>query len=345
MSAHVRRGLRCAAAGAVVAAGAVSLSSPASAAPAKVDRVPYTCTATNSTIDLSLDGSQQFYVTAETDLPTTVQSGETVPATDTTLTLDLSVKLVNRLMGPMKVTDVKGGSSTKVDLTAVAPGGDVIKAIHETVTGPNGESGPLVKDWVKLVKDQEVSIVAQGKVGAIPVPEAPAANGLIYVQTPKSFTLHSEMSPPVIGSIAKADLECKHGTLSGTTFTAGAGAERVIGTIPIGAGCSQTDCPVPADTNTDGPGTDPGTGSGDGTDPEVIDPVNPDDPTDVSDSGYTWEDTDGDGVADTQTTSTSAETTELPATGSPVAAGLAALLAALVAVRLALAIRTRRTGA
>jgi len=332
------------AAAAVVTGGMISLPTAAGAAPASVDRVPYACTATNSTIDMSLDGTQQFYVTAETDLPASVQPGDTVPATATTLTLDLSTRLVNRLIGPMKVTDVKGGSTTNVDLKAVASGGQVIKTINQPVKGPNGESGPLVKDWVKLVKDQEVSIVAQGKVDAIAVPEG---DGLIYVQTPQSFMLHSEMTPPVAGNIDKADLECVHGTVqAGNTVAKGDPARRVIGTITLGGGCSGTDCPLPADTGTGGPSQPgPGTGDGSGTDPEVIDPVIPDDETVISDSGYTWEDTDGDGVADTQVRSTSAETTSLPATGSPVAAGLAALFGALVAVRLALAARARRTGA
>ncbi|MFS0883713.1 DUF6801 domain-containing protein [Aeromicrobium sp. 179-A 4D2 NHS] len=347
LSAPVRRGLRGLAAGTVVAAGIVSLPAAASAAPAKVERVPYACTATNTTIDLSLDGTQQFYVTAETNLPDRVQPGDTVPATDTTLTLDLSVKLVNRLMGPMKVTDVKGSSTTNVDLKGVAPGGEV-KTINQQVKGPNGEPGPLVKDWVKLVKDQEVSMVAKGKVDAVPVPEVPDGNGLIYVQTPQSFVLHSEMTPKVVGSIGEADLECVHGTVqAGNTVKEGDPAERVIGTIALGAGCSETDCPLPADSGTGGPGpTDPGSGDGSGTDPEVIDPVVPDDETVISDSGYTWEDTDGDGVADTQVpTSTSAETTSLPATGSPVAAGFAGLFGILLAARLALGARARRTGA
>lgn len=346
MSAPAGRGLRVAAVGAVLTAGVIAIPSSASAAPAKVDRVPYACTATNSTIDLSLDGTQQFYVTAETDLPASVNSGDTVPATDTTLTLDLSVKLVNRLMGPMKVTDVKGSSTTNVDLKGVAPGGEV-KTINQQVKGPSGEPGPLVKDWVKLVKDQEVSIVAKGKVDAVPVPEVDEGNGLIYVQTPQSFVLHSEMTPKVVGTIGEADLECVHGTVqAGNTVKKGDPAQRVIGTIALGAGCSESECPLPADSGTGGPGpTDPGSGDGSGTDPEVIDPVVPDDETAIDGSGYTWEDTDGDGVADTQVPSSSAETMSLPATGSPFAAGLAGLFGALVAVRLALAVRARRTGA
>jgi len=338
MSAHVGRGLRIVASGALVAAGTVLLAAPADAAPARLERVGYTCKATNSVINTSLQGPQQFYVTADTDLPASVTPGSTVPATDTTLTLFLPPKLVNRLTGAMKVTDVKGSSTTNVDLQAVAPGGDVIKTVNAPVKGPDGEPGPLVKDWVKLVPDTEISIVARGKVDAIPVPEAPEGNGLIYVQMPKEFTLHSEMTPPVIDTIDKADLRC---TRDKDTADA-----RVIGTIKIGAGCSEADCPLPAasggggnPTPTDGP-------AGPGTDPEVIDPVIPDDPTDVSDSGYEWEDTDGDGVPDSpSSTATSAETTSLPDTGSPVATALAGLFAALVAVRLALAVRGRRTGA
>ncbi len=335
-SQHVGRGLRIAAAGALVAAGTVMLSAPAEAVPAKIERVGYTCKATNAVINTSLQGPQQFYVTAETDLPASVSPGDTVPATDTTLTLYLPPKLVNRLMGPMKVTDVKGASTTNVDLQAVAPGGDVIETINAPVKGPNGEPGPLVKDWVKLVADSEVSIVARGKVDAISVPSAPSGNGLIYVQMPAEFMLHSEMQPPVLDSISEADLRC--------TRDEATAAARVIGTIKIGAGCSESECPLPAANAAPGNGGgNGGGGGGPATDPPVIDPVVPDAETDVSDSGYEWEDTDGDGVPDSP--ATSAETTSLPDTGSPFAAALAGLFAALVAVRLALAVRARRTGA
>ena len=99
----------------------------------------------------------------------------------------------------------------------------------------------------------------------------------------------------------------------------------------------------PGTGGTAGGGGTGGGGGGPATDPPVIDPVVPDSETDVSDSGYEWEDTDGDGVPDSP--ATSAETTSLPDTGSPFAAALTWLFAALVAVRLALAVRARRTGA
>lgn len=345
LSAHVRRGLRLAVASAVVGGGAIAFSAPAQAVPASIERVPYVCKALNSTIDLSLQGPKQFYVTSQTDLPASVEAGATVPATETSLTLALSTALVDRLYGPMKVRRVKGSSTTKVDLQAVAPGGELVETMSPDVKGPNGEPGPLVNDWVDLTEGSEVSIVARGRVDAVDVPQAADGNGLIYVQMPLSFTLHSEMDPPVVGSISKADLRCTRGVLN----SAGDGVvpdkeQRIIGTIAVGAGCSQTECPPPpVGSGTETP-EDPDVPDGSGTDPEVIDPVNPDDPTDVSDSGYTWEDSDGDGVADT-TTSVSAETTELPATGSPFAAGLAALFGLLVAIRLALAVRERRAGA
>ncbi|WP_313408494.1 DUF6801 domain-containing protein [Aeromicrobium sp.] len=345
-SASVRRALRFAVASAVVGASAVHLSAPAQAAPASIDRVPYVCKALNNTIDLSLQGPKQFYVTSETDLPASVQPGDTVPATETTLTLALSTPLVDRLYGPMKVRKVKGSSTTKVDLQAVAPGGELIETMSPVVKGPNGEPGPLVNDWVNLTPGQEVSIVADGVVDPVTVPQSDQTTGLIYVQMPLTFMLHSEMDPPVVGSIAKADLKCTRGVLNSAGTEVVADKEhRIIGTIAVGAGCSQTECPPPPVGSGDdtGGGGDDDLPPGSGTDPEVIDPVNPDDETDIDDSGYDWDEDGSD--SDGNTTGVSDETTELPATGSPFAAGLAGLFGVLLAVRLALGVRARRTGA
>lgn len=348
MSAHVRRGLRFSVASAVVAASAVHLAAPAQAAPASIDRVPYVCKALNNTIDLSLQGPKQFYVTSETDLPDSVSPGDTVPATATTLKLALSVPLVDRLYGPMKVRKVKGSSTTKVDLQAVAPGGELIETMSPDVKGPNGEKGPLVNDWVNLTPGAEVETTARGVVDPVKVPQSEETNGLIYVQMPLTFTLHSEMDPPVVGSISKADFKCTRGVLNaaGTDVVADT-EQRIIGTIKVGTGCSEADCPPPpvgSGAPGDGPG-DPDVPPGSGDDPEVIDPVIPDDETDISDSGYNWEDDDDSNGGSDTVTGVSDTTTELPATGSPFAAGLAGLFGVLLAVRLALAVRARRTGA
>lgn len=351
ISAHARRGLRLAVASAVVGASAVHLAAPAQAAPASIDRVPYVCKALNNTIDLSLQGPKQFYVTSETDLPASVAPGDTVPATATTLKLALSVPLVDRLHGPMKVRKVKGASTTKVDLQAVAPGGKLIETMSPDVKGPNGEKGPLVNDWVNLTPGSEVEITARGVVDPVTVPQSEETNGLIYVQMPLTFTLHSEMDPPVVGSISKADLKCTRGVLNaGGTDVVADKEQRIIGTIKVGTGCSEADCPPPPVGSGTGGGGGGGGGDdddvtpGSGQDPDVIDPPNYDNETDISDSGYNWEDDDDSNGGSDTVTGVSDTTTELPATGSPFAAGLAGLFGVLLALRLALAVRARRTG-
>lgn len=333
LSAPARRGLRGVAAGAVVAAGIVLLPATAQAAEAGIDRVGYECIPSNPLIKSALEKHYQFYVSAKTDLTERVDAGTTVPQTSTKLSLTLSKDLVDHLYNSaMKVRKVKGSSRSDVVLQAVGPGGTLIEERSEKV------SGLVVPNWVNLTPGSEVTIDANGTVAEVAVPASDQNKGLIYVQMPKSFFLDSEMDPPVLGSIKEAELKC--------TRQSDDASARVIGTIDIGDGCSESECPLPKATGGNpGGGDDDDDGSGPATDPEVIDPVIPDDETDISDSGYTWEDTDGDGVADTQVRSTSAETTSLPATGSPFAAGLAGLFGALVAIRLALAVRARRTGA
>ncbi|GAA3539971.1 hypothetical protein AFL01nite_29350 [Aeromicrobium flavum] len=330
-----RRGLRFAIATGVVAAGMVQLSPAANAADAKVERVGYTCKATNSVINQSLQGPQQFYVTAETTLPDRVQPGETVPATKAKLTLVLPPKLVNRLYGPMKVRQVKGGSVSDTILQAVSPEG-----VLDTRAVP--VRNLLVKNWVDLTPDQEVSIVAEGDVNAVPVPsDVPGGNGLIYVQMPPKFVLNSEMNPPVIDAIDKADLNCVR--------DANDAASRVIGTIPIGAGCSESECPLPAENATPSDpddGDDDGPNDGSGTDPDVIEPGDPAPITPVDgynddDYGVSPADADDGGSTD----SANYTTTELPATGSPFGPALIGVLGALALARIALVVRSRRRSA
>ncbi|MTB89686.1 hypothetical protein H9L21_14080 [Aeromicrobium senzhongii] len=323
----VRRGLRFTIATGVVAAGLVQLAPTATAADAKVERVGYTCKATNSVINTSLQGPQQFYVTAETTLPESVQPGETVAATKAKLTLFLPPKLVNRLYGPMKVRQVKGGSTSDTILQAVAPGAGLLETRKEPVRNL------VVKNWVDLRPDQEVAIVAEGDVSAVPVPQVDGGNGLIYVQMPPQFVLHSEMNPPVIGAIDKADLNCIRDKSDA--------ASRVIGTIKIGAGCSETECPLPAaDANPTNPGGDGDTpGDGSGTDPEVIEPGEPVPVTQID--GYN-DDNYGVSPADAASGGGSYRTTELPATGSPFGPGLLGVFGALVLARIALVLRSRR---
>ncbi|SKB07727.1 DUF6801 domain-containing protein [Aeromicrobium choanae] len=325
-AAATRRGLRLAAATALVVAGVTHLAPTAVAAPAGIERVGYECQATNPIINSTLEGHYQFYVTAQTDLPERVEAGASVPATDTTLSLTLARDLVDHLYTKMQVRRVRGTSRSDVVLQAVAPGGEVLETRNEKVSG-------LQADWVPIATGAEITIPASGTVAAVDVPDAAAGNGLIYVQMPKTFYLDSVMDPPVLGSVSDAELECVRQSDDA--------AARVIGTIAIGDGCSETECPLPAATGGGGNGGgDGGTGAGDGTDPEVIDPVDADDPSDV-DSEYAFDD-DGDGTDDGTVAAASAETTELPATGSSFGPALAVLLAALVALRLGLAVRLRR---
>lgn len=313
-----RRGLQLAITGAVVAAG-VSMPTTAHAAPAGIDRVGYECQATNPVVNATLEGNYQFYVTARTDLPERVEAGQTVPATDTTLTLTLSEPLVTHLYNKMSVRRVKGSSRSDVTLQAVFPGGEV-----ENLSEP--VNGLVVPDWVEISPGSEVDIAANGTVDAVAVPDN-APNGLIYVQMPKVFFLDSHMDPPVLGSVAETELRCER--------QSDAADARVIGTIAIGDGCPESDCPL-ADEDPGQPGGGGGGGGGEaGTEPDVIDPTVPDPETAISDSDYGWDDGESGGAV-------SARTTELPATGSGLGAGLGALFAALVAVRVALAVRTRR---
>ncbi|MET0467846.1 MAG: DUF6801 domain-containing protein [Aeromicrobium sp.] len=324
-AAAARRGLRFAVATALVAAGVTHLAPAASAAPAGIDRVGYECQATNPVVNATLEGHYQFYVTARADLPDRVEAGSAVPATATELSLTLSRDLVDHLYTTMKVRRVKGSARSKVDLQAVAPGGEVSATLNPDV------SGLVVPDWVQVTPGAEITIVANGTVPEVTVPASAGPNGLVYVQMPKKFYLDSEMDPPVLGSVSEAELECVRQDDSASA--------RVIGTIAIGDGCSESECPLPAGSQgpTD-PGEDPG--AGDGTDPEVIDPVTTDDPTAV-DSEYAFDD-DDDSADDGTVAAGSAETTELPATGSSFGPALAALLAALVALRIGLAVRLRR---
>lgn len=321
-AAAARRGLRFAIATALVGAGITQLAPAASAAPAGVERVGYECQATNPIINSTLEGHYQFYVTAETDLPDSVQAGATVPATDTTLTLILSRDLVDHLYTKMEVRRVRGTSRSDVVLQAVAPGGEVLETRNEPVSG-------LQADWVQIQTGAELTIPAAGTVAAIDVPST-AENGLIYVQMPQTFYLDSVMDPPVLGSVSEAELECVRQSDNA--------AARVIGTIPIGAGCTAVECPLPPASGGGGGGGGGG-GTGDGEDPEVIEPVTPDEETAVDDV-YAWDDETSD---DTSVAAASAETTALPATGSSFGPILGAALAVLVALRIGLAVRLRRT--
>lgn len=328
----VRRGSALLVTTALASAGAqVVLAPAASAADARVERVGYTCQATNSIIDASLQGPQQFYVTAQTTLPDSVASGDTVPETRAELTLFLPVKLVNRLMDAMKVTDVKGSSTSDVVIEGVAPGGEVVDTMNVPV------NDLLAPDWVPLTHGKEVPIPVAGTVEPIKVPELPDGNGLIYVEMPPSFVLHSEMQPPVLGSIDKADLNCKR-----DKFTRDA---RVIGTIAVGDGCDESECPLPnagAGVTDPGDGGDGG-GSTGGEDPPVIDP--PANAPGDNGSGGSGGNGSGDGSGGGDSDTSPYTTTELPSTGSPVGLGLIGLLALVAVGRLALVVRNRRAKA
>lgn len=324
-AAAARRGLRFAIATALVGAGVTQVAPAASAAPAGVERVGYECQATNPIINSTLEGHYQFYVTAETDLPDSVQAGATVPATDTTLSLILSRDLVDHLYTKMEVRRVRGTSRSDVVLQAVAPGGEVLETRNEPVSG-------LQADWVQIRTGAELTIPAAGTVAAIDVPST-AENGLIYVQMPQTFFLDSVMDPPVLGSVSEAELKCVRQSDNA--------AARVIGTIPIGAGCTAVECPLPPAEDDGGGGGGGGGGTGDGEDPEVIEPVTPDEETAVDDDYAFDENGSGDDAA---VASASAETTALPATGSSFGPLLGAALAVLVALRIGLAVRLRRTG-
>ncbi len=327
-----QRGLRAAVAGGLAIAGLQLIAAaPASAQEVTISRVGYTCKATNPTINQSLQGPQQFYVTAKTTLPNKVTAGSTVPATESELTLFMPPKLVNRMMKNMKVERVKGSSTSDVILQAVAPGGQQIERRVEPV------KDLVVKNWIPLVADSEVSIVAKGKVSAVSVPSAPNGDGLIYVQMPPTFVLHSVMDPPVLDSIAEADLNC--------TRDQNNRASRVIGTIPIGDGCSESACPLPA-SDTEEPSTSPTQNPSDGTDPEFINPTDPDANTAIVDGPTYGVSADGlssgAGVAGQDVESVNYQTAELPATGSAVGVGMIGLLGVAAVIRIALSVRSRR---
>lgn len=253
----VRRMLGMVVAGGLVVALAQSLAaSPATAGEVTISGVTYTCTAKNSVIDQSLGGPQQMIVEARTTLPDTVTSGSTVPATTAQLKLTLPVALVNQLYGPMEVRRVKGEANSDVVVSGVAPGGQVVQTLNRPVNNLK------VDDWVTLQQGSPVTIVANGNVDAIPVPQF-SGNGLIYVTMPKTFLLRPLLDPPVIGrigdTIGEGDMDCVRNEDTS--------AARVIGTIPVGAGCSQSDCALPSDAQSTTPTTAPTTGTGSGTDP------------------------------------------------------------------------------
>lgn len=331
VSAAARRGTALMAAAALVGGAMLALAPVAAAQPASVNQVAYTCESDNEIINTSLGGPQRFLVNARTTLPDAVQSGDTIPATAAELDLILPPALVTRIREKMEVTTVGGAATSTVLLQGVAAGGKLVDTLEPQVRG-------LSSPMVPVPASGQLLIPAKGTVDQITVPDFPeGSNGLIYVQMPKVFTLNAKLNPPVIGAISETELTC--------TRNEDTAAARVIGTIPVGEGCEQTDCPLPRTGGTpggggNGGGDDGGAGGGGGAgqDPPVINPPANAPGNDSGGSGGSG----GSGSGDGDPGVAPYTTTALPATGSPVGVGLIALLGIAAAGRLALAVRTRR---
>ncbi|QMW65794.1 hypothetical protein H4N58_16715 [Mumia sp. ZJ1417] len=317
-----------AAAGLVVGGMQVGLAPVAGAAQSvSLNQVGYTCESDNEIINTSLGGPQQFLVNARTSLPDTVVAGDAIAETPAELDLILPAKLVTRIRDIMLVTKVGGGATSTVLLQGVVPGGDVAATLEPQVRG-------LSSPMVPVPASGSLLIPAKGTVDAVTVPELPdgVTGGLIYVQMPKTFKIQAKLDPPVLGAIAETELNCVRNLDTR--------AARVIGTIPVGDGCEESECPLPTVGGSPGGGDGDGNGGGGGggEDPPVIDPPKNTDSTSPGGNGGSDDDDDDDddgGVAPYTTTS-------LPATGSPVGVGLVGLLGLVAAARIALAVRTRR---
>ncbi|MGH1563652.1 DUF6801 domain-containing protein [Mumia sp. DW29H23] len=327
-AAAARRGLGLVATAGLVSGGMLVLAPVAAAEQsAEINQVGYTCESDNAIINTSLGGPQQFLVNARTTLPDSVQPGETIAQTAAELDLILPAKLVDRIRDVMEVTKVGGAATSTVLLQGVAPGGEVVGTLEPQVRG-------LSSPMVAVPASGQLLIPAAGTVDEVVVPDLPeGSSGLIYVQMPKTFTLQAKLDPPVLGAISETELTCER-----NKDTADA---RVIGTIPVGDGCEESECPLPTAGGTPGGGgsNNGGGGSTGGEDPPVIDPptANATDGSGGSGSGGSGDDDDDDDSDVAPYT-----TTALPATGSPVGVGLIALLGVAAAGRIALAVRTRR---
>ena len=342
VSAAVRRGIGFTATATLAAGGVLVVAAPvASAAQASISNVGYTCKADNVLIDQTIGGPQQFKVDASAPLPDTLTSGATIPVTSTNIDLILPPELVKNIRERMQVTRVAGTASSKVVIQGVSKeSGALVEELTPDVIG-------LRSGGVNVPASGSVKIEATGTVEAINVPEFPAGDGLVYVSLPATFTLNALLDPPVLNQGTEANpakITCKRNENSR--------ASRVIGTIPVGNGCSETECPLPAEGSASNPGGGDGGGNGgggnnggggSGEDPSAPG-TNTNSPDGNGGNGNGGNGNggngngnggDGSGVAPTATTS-------LPATGSPIGLGLIALLGLAAAGRLALAVRTRR---
>ncbi|KHL16340.1 hypothetical protein CLV56_2541 [Mumia flava] len=336
LSAHIRRGLGLtAAAGLAVAGLQVSVAAPASAAAASINQVSYTCTAEHFAVDAAMGGPREFLVNARTTLPDTVASGDTIPQTRAELDLVMPAPLVDRVRDDMEVDRVAGTASSTVFIQGVAVGGEVVGELQPQVVG-------LESDWTTLPNSGSHTIPAAGTVEAITVPDLPDGNGLIYVQMPKRFVLDALLDPPVLGTVGTPSVPAVLNCVRNSDEP----ADRIIGTIAVGEGCTQIECPLgeePDDGGNggNGGGGDNGGNGGGGSDEEPpYDPYNPEDPNNPEGADYS---NDGDGGSGGDSSDVASyTTTALPATGSPLGLGLIAVLAAAVVGRVALGIRNRR---
>lgn len=316
--------------------------------------VGYYCKATNAVIDQTIGGPQTFLINARATVPTSVAPGDTIPPEQASLDLTMPELLMNKirsLPAPTEGSSVKtiGGSATStVELEAVTSGGQVAGTLNPTVNGLSSTpqdvpaSGPMT-----------ISNVT-GTVQSVTVPSALPADDLVYVELPLNFELHAQLDPPILGSISSTDLDCWR--LQDTA------AQRVLGTITVGNGCSTTDCPlpavdrskvpswVPAPSGGSGPSSGPSTAPTTGPSTAPVIPVQPVDPvqpvtaphtTGTGTNPGTGSHHSGTGVNDPATTDVGA-TTELPDTGSPIAPWLFVVLGVAVLARVVLLVRQRR---
>jgi hypothetical protein len=311
--------------------------------------VGYTCKSTNPVVNQSVGGPKTFLVNARSSVPTSVTGGESVPSTAATLDLIMPSTLVAILHAlptvPTGGIATVGGSATASVLFEGVTAAGAAGSMSVPVNNLAAPAQPL-----PATGDMTIADVA-GTVSAFTAPTLPAADGSIYVELPLYFQIHALLDPKVLGSIGETDLDCYR--LQDTA------AQRVIGTIDVGAGCSLSTCPLPAvnrssvPTWAGGPGTttSPTTSASPSASASATASAGPSgsttpnptasasngisataDPTDDSD--------DGDVAA-----SESVKTTELPDTGSPVRPWVFAALGLAVIARIALYARRRLAAA
>jgi hypothetical protein len=318
-----------------------------------VTNVEYACKTDNNIVNVSVGGPKTFRVSARASVPSSVDSGDTIPSTSATLDLQMPYTLMDKVRG-LGVKSIAGSADANVTLEGVDANGTSVGTMNVPVNNLAAADQNVPSSGAMTIGN------VQGTVTTFTAPTFPSGNGLVYVELPLYFKLHAVLTPPVLNSIANVDLDCYR--------TEASDAKRVIGTIKVGSGCSTSACPLPGSdrssipaaaktwiTSTPAwadPATTPSTSASPSasSSPSAGTSTAPGGTTTTSTGGTTTgshsggsssgsDDDSSDGSSD-DTTETAA-TTALPDTGSPVKPWLFGVLGLALAARIALFARRR----